>query len=355
MLRALAGPCLLVLLAACAKTEPPSGPDASRPRAPSASPPSAAAQPAPSAAPVEPPPIADTSFRMPTAERIIAIGDIHGDVKAARNALKLGGAIDDSGKWVGGPLVVVQTGDQLDRGDDEPQILDLFARLKGEAKAAGGALYALDGNHEVMNVQGDFRYVTEDGFHDFSDRHASEPVAHSLEALPIERRGRATAFLPGGDMARRLATQPIVIQVGDNLFVHGGLLEAHVRYGLGRINREAREWMTGPPNSPAPRSLLDQEAPIWTRAYSDGPPPADKCDELGRVLTALSAKRLVVGHTVQKDGINSACSERVWRIDVGLSRFFGGRPSVLEIRGDQVRVLTAEPSAHPARGPQQDP
>jgi hypothetical protein len=267
-------------------------------------------------------------------------------VRAARDALRLAGAIDPTGKWIGGPLVVVQTGDQLDRGDDEPQILDLFERLRAEAKAAGGALYALNGNHEIINVQGDFRYVTEDGFHDFSDRRGDARLTHLLEALPAERRGRAVAFFPGGDVARRLSAQPVVIQVGDNVFVHGGVLEAHVRYGLGRINREAREWMTGAPTAPAPRILLDPEAPIWTRDYSDGAPTALHCAELGRVLWALSAKRLVVGHTVQKQGINSACNEQVWRIDVGLSRFYGAKPSVLEIRGDRLRVLLAEsPSA----------
>jgi hypothetical protein len=284
----------------------------------------------------------DTSFRFPTAERIIAIGDIHGDVHAARDALRLGGAIDSAGKWVGGALVVVQTGDQLDRGDDEPQILDLFERLRAEAKAAGGALHALNGNHEVINAQGDFRYVTEDGFHDFSDRHPDARVAPLLERLPEASRGRAVAFLPGGDIAKRLSQQLVVIQVGENVFVHGGVLEAHVRYGLGRINRETREWLTGSPSAPAPRMLVAPEAPIWTRDYSDGTPPAEKCAELERVLAALSAKRLIVGHTVQKQGINSACADKVWRIDVGLSRFYGAKPSVLEIRRDRVRVLSAE-------------
>lgn len=327
---------LLTVGLSCSKTEPPTNPVSSQ-----QSKPAPMAAPAAASASNALPAIEDASFRFPAAERIVAIGDIHGDVHAARDALKLGGAIDSAGKWIGAALVVVQTGDQLDRGDDEPQILDLFARLRKEAKAAGGALYALDGNHEILNAQGDFRYVTPDGFHDFSDRHADARLAPLLEQLPEERRGRAAAFLPGGDVARRLAEQPVVIEVGDTVFVHGGVLEAHVRYGLGRINREAREWLTGPPAAPGPRVLVDPEAPIWTRDYSDGTPSPDKCAELERVLSALSAKRLVVGHTVQKQGINAACADKVWRIDVGLSRFYGAKPSVLEIRGDQVRVLTA--------------
>jgi hypothetical protein len=47
----------------------------------------------------------------------------------------------------------------------------------------------------------------------------------------------------------------------------------------------------------------------------------------------------VIGHTVQKGGITSACDARLWRIDVGLSRHYGGPTQVLEIRGDTVKVL----------------
>jgi hypothetical protein len=345
VLRAARASCaLLVLALACSKAEAPPSP----PRAIEGA--TEAKKPATPAAPAQaspPPALEDTSFQFPSAPRIVAIGDLHGDARAARNALRLGGAIDASGKWIGGSLVVVQTGDQLDRGDDEPQILDLFERLRVEAKAAGGALYALNGNHEIMNAQGDFRYVTEDGFHDFSDRHPDARLTPLLERLPESNRGRAVAFLPGGEIARRLSQQLVVIQVGDTVFVHGGVLEAHVRYGLGRINREAREWLTGPPTLPAPHILIDPEAPLWTRDYSDGAPTSDKCAELERVLSRLAAKRLVVGHTVQKQGINSACADKVWRIDVGLSRFYGAQPSVLEIRDQQVHVLSAEAATQP--------
>src|SRR4051812_18225065 len=132
----------LTLAIACGKTEPPSTPDAG-----------ARALPVAAAPKVEAPRAADPSFQLPAVERIVAIGDLHGDVSALRAALRLAGAIDEAGKWIGGKLVVVQTGDQLDRGDDEPQILDLFQRLRIEAAAAGGAVHVLNGNHEVMNVQ----------------------------------------------------------------------------------------------------------------------------------------------------------------------------------------------------------
>ena len=63
-------------------------------------------------------------------QRIVAFGDVHGDLEAARGALRLAGAIDEQDHWIGGDLIVVQTGDQLDRGDQEQEILDLFERLR---------------------------------------------------------------------------------------------------------------------------------------------------------------------------------------------------------------------------------
>jgi hypothetical protein len=280
------------------------------------------------------------SFKRPRAARIVAIGDLHGDLAATRAALRLAGALGADDHWMGGKLVVVQTGDQLDRGDDEPEIIDLLEGLSKEASAAGGALYALNGNHEVMNVAGDFRYVTPDGFRDYAGR---EAALHRqvVERAPAEQRGRAAAFLPGESVAKRLALRPSILQVGDNVFVHGGLLEKHVRYGIDRINREIQTWMAAPRLERAPSIAMSPDGPLWLRLYSDGVPARSACDELGKVLRLLSAKRLVVGHTVQEQGINSACDGRVWRIDVGLSRFYGKPPSVLEITSDSARAIRA--------------
>jgi hypothetical protein len=105
-------------------------------------------------------PVGATPLRVPAAGRIVAIGDLHGDLNATRQALRLAGAIDASDQWIGGDLVVVQTGDQLDRGDNEQEILDLFERLASQAAKTGGAVYSLNGNHELMNAVFDFRYVT---------------------------------------------------------------------------------------------------------------------------------------------------------------------------------------------------
>jgi calcineurin-like phosphoesterase family protein len=272
----------------------------------------------------------------PAKPRVVAIGDLHGDLDHARRALRLAGAIDEHDQWVGGPLVVVQTGDEIDRGDDDRLILDLVESLKKQAAATGGELIALLGNHEIMNASADFRYVTPGGFAAFS-LFARGDAGPLPEGLPREAAGRAAAFLPPGVYAKVLEMRPFLVKVGDSVFVHGGILPKHVAYGLDRMNDELDAWLDGKrPQPPAP--LVAEDGPVWTREYSADPGGTD-CADLGDALARLGARRMVVGHTVQNQGVNSACDGRVWRIDVGLSHYYGGPIQALELRGDQVTVL----------------
>ncbi len=269
------------------------------------------------------------------AGRIVAIGDVHGDLTAARNALRLAGAIDEHDRWVGGALVVVQVGDQLDRGDEDRQVLELFGRLADEAPASGGQVLSVLGNHETMNVDGWMDYVTEGGFRAFDDLAGLDVDNPELRAFPAHERARRAAFLPGGPYARRLIRRDVVVQLGETVFVHGGVLPGHLGYGLTRINDETRRWIAGE----APRPSHVGDGPLWTTVYSSTVVAPGTCAVLDEVLAALSAKRMVVAHVVQGEGITSACSGRVWRIDVGLARYYGGPVEVLELTADAVAPL----------------
>lgn len=295
-----------------------------------------------SGAPVAPPKSdavpAVKEARHPGAERVVAIGDLHGDLQAMRDVLRLAGATDESDRWVGGKLVVVQTGDQLDRGDDEREILDGLQELALQARAAGGAVVVLNGNHETMNVQGDFRYVTPGALGDFAgadDRLLPPAIARQV---PEAVKDRARALLPGGKYAKLLGERPVIAIVGDSVFAHGGVHWEHVLYGIDRLNRETAAWMRG--EAPEPSMLQSEDSPVWSRRYSTPAPTAEACRELERVLDALGARRLVVGHTIQAQGISSACGERVFRIDVGMSAHYGGqRVMALEITPRGTRIL----------------
>ncbi|HEX8256410.1 MAG TPA: metallophosphoesterase, partial [Allosphingosinicella sp.] len=93
------------------------------------------------------------------AERIVAIGDLHGDHAAWRQIAAAAGLIDQAGRWAGGRAILVQTGDVTDRGPDSLKIIRDLRRLQSEAQRAGGRVIAVVGNHEAMNVTGDLRYV----------------------------------------------------------------------------------------------------------------------------------------------------------------------------------------------------
>ena len=88
------------------------------------------------------------------------------------------------------------------------------------------------------------------------------------------------------------------------------------------------------------------DAPVWSRLYSEDEPSAAACKTLSQVLSRLAAKRMVVGHTVQAHGISSACDEQVFRIDVGMSEYYGQEGvSALEITSGKTRILSGNKAA----------
>jgi hypothetical protein len=258
----------------------------------------------------------------PVSPRLVAIGDLHGDLDSTLEAFRVGGLIDDDNRWIGGAAWAVQVGDQLDRGDEELEIQDFLEALAVEAEAAGGKLVVLNGNHELMNVDGNFNYVTPDGFTDFGGL-----------------QGRAAAFAPGSALAKRLAARPSYLISHDTLFVHGGVTVGYAD-DLADLDAEARAWMRGE-QADRPALLTDGSGPVWDRTFGETE-SASVCAAADKTMAALGVERLVVAHTVQYDGINAICDDRVWRIDVGLSDYYAALAAptqVLQIDDGEASVL----------------
>ncbi len=248
--------------------------------------------------------------------RVVAIGDLHADLPTTLSVLQMAGLVDALGQWSGGETVFVQTGDQTDRGPDSKEVLELLMALQGQAAAAGGQVIVLLGNHEVMNLGGDLRYVSPEDVQDFGSAQAREQ-----------------AFSAQGALGAWLRERPMVAQVGDTVFVHGGITPRFAQMGLPGMNALAKGVVSGQ----LPRGQLGDDSPIWYRGYlqDDG-----ACQELERALESLGARRMVVGHTTQRTGrIAVGCEGRVLGIDTGISSHYGAHAAAVEFREGDAWVL----------------
>jgi Calcineurin-like phosphoesterase len=271
--------------------------------------------------------------------RIVAIGDLHGDFEATKKVFQLVGAIDENENWIGKNLVVVQTGDFLDRGKDELKIVNFLRKLIPKAKKAGGAVHILLGNHEILNIRGVVEYSDDSSLKDFEKFVSNNKSKSKFENLPENHRGKAIAFAPGGPLSQFLSKSRIIMILGDTLFVHGGVLLSHINYGIEKINKETSSWIKGEVPK-MPKIIKGRKAPTWVRKFSKKRMGEKKCRKLEKVLKKAGVNRLVVGHTIQKHGITSACLGKIWRIDVGLSSVYkSGLIQALEITKNGVKVL----------------
>ena len=108
------------------------------------------------------------------SESLVAIGDVHGDFDDFVAILQHTGLIDKQNHWTGGKTTFVQAGDLLDRGPKPREVMDLMMALEKEAGKAGGRVVSLLGNHEMMNIMGDLRYVTPVNYASFADSNSEQ-------------------------------------------------------------------------------------------------------------------------------------------------------------------------------------
>ena len=305
-----------------------------------------------------------------TTERVVAIGDVHGAFDTFVAILREAGLIGGNRRWSGGRAVLVQTGDVLDRGPDSKKVLDLLRSLETDAARAGGQVHALVGNHEVMRLIGDMRYVSAKEYEAFQTPESSS-VRNALFAsasTAMRDQARKTgekfdegayskaffaetplglvemhrAFSPKGDYGGWLRTRRAFIKLNGILFVHGGFSPAVAASGCAALATRTRlELQAATLDATKAVELLSREdGPLWYRGLVNG--TATEAD-VTAVLTALGAKAIVVGHSSTKDGkIQPHFGGRVVAIDTGMlgGTFYpNGAPSALEITGDTMTAI----------------
>jgi len=269
-----------------------------------------------------PVPASEPAATFSGVNRVVAVGDVHGDYDRFLDLIRLAELVDKNNHWSGGNTHLVQTGDILDRGPDSKKVMDLLMALEKEAMKAGGRVHALIGNHEAMNILGDLRYV-----------HPGETASYGGEEQ------FKAAMDPSGKYGKWIASHNCVVKINDILFVHGGISPDYLEHSLEALNRMVRkELQTGDPKKA--KTCQSSDGPLWYRGFTkDDDKSLDQHVE--NVKKQFDVKKVVVGHTVSKEGIQTRCSGTVIMIDVGISRAYGGKPACLLIESGQFRVLTS--------------
>lgn len=295
-------------------------------------------------------------------QRLVAIGDIHGNYSLLLNILLASHLVDRPNKqegssltlnWIGNDSIVVFVGDLLDKGQEEEKCLRLICRIAQQAKTVGGAVVCLWGNHEAMNTEECFMCVANDQA--FSETFSAVFEAHDVENEENENNLdettersakkpkidptelRKKVFARGGLLAQAfLSKLKVAVKVGRSVLVHGGLVKRHLDHfgggiqGIAAMNKAGTEWILSVNQDPPFMDCLDppedswaldmDQGPQWMRDYSKSKELTTNAKgKVDDVLQCLDVDRIIVGHTEQSllGGVNSTYDAKVWRVDIG--------------------------------------
>lgn len=368
----------------------------------------------------------------PAPARIVAVGDVHGAYDEFTALLRSVGLIDSRLAWAGGTTAFVQTGDVVDRGVKQRECLDLLMALQRQAPQDGGEVIPLVGNHEVMNVIGDLRYVTPAMFHAFASEDAERRreaarqdymaflaahAGHGHEVVaPADGEAQQKwtsehppgffeyrdAFGPDGQYGKWIRSNRAVVQVGDGVFVHGGLNPALPFNSLRELDEQVVADL--PAFDVMWKALVDAkvvwrymtfaeavrfageelawrqaEGPIgefgarldvirllgyksWITLSADGPlwyrglatePEAKLDGALTAMLARLKATYVVAGHSVvASKEVTARFGSRVFLIDTGmLGEVYSGRGSALEVKDGRFLAHRVDERPRPMPSP----
>ena len=221
-------------------------------------------------------------------ERLLALSDIEGNFPALKMMLQAAQVMDDKFRWSFGKGHLVLVGDFFDRGLNVTECLWLIYKLENEAEAAGGKVHFILGNHELLNLSGEYGYVRR----------------KYMENAALMGDDYSLWYNEHTELGRWLRTKNAVERIGDYVFCHGGISPAlaNTPLRLQDINILTRKFMGKPEyeiNDSLARLIFDTELGIfWFRgAAKNKLSDAD----IENILKFAGAKRMVIGHTLVPD------------------------------------------------------
>jgi hypothetical protein len=228
--------------------------------------------------------IPDFSQEYIGVSNLVVISDIHGQYDLTIELLKAHGVIDDNNNWNYGKGHLVVNGDILGRGDRVTEVLWLVYKLEQQAKAKGGHVHFLLGNHELMVIENDLRFLNE--------KYVS--AAGIMGIRPANLYGEDAVL---GNWLRK---RPIVITIDDLLITHAGISPAFIGRNLTakKVNTLFYKKILKASNSrknELQNFLTGEEGPIWYRGYFIQPSPTEQ--QLDDMLDYFDSKKIIVGHT----------------------------------------------------------
>jgi hypothetical protein len=309
---------------------------------------------------------AETPCVFTGVDKIVAVGDLHGDFENFVKILLGTKLVDQDLHWTAGRTHLVQVGDILDRGPSARKIFDLLIQLEKEAERAGGRVHVLLGNHEEMALAGisfDYPgYVTLSQFlsfipEDYLDAKQTEFIKKRMAGLPVgpepptipntEIQEYWKGLMQNDEEAQQkyfeslrsrygpwLLGRNAVIKINDVVFVHGGISERFSKIPLEKINSDLRYELELAMRGAKfrPRIMYAPNSPLWYRDLAND--EKSMTGEVDRILANLKAKRMVVGHSPHGFGTLRTMERfggRIFVIDTGISARYGGHYSALII------------------------
>ena len=224
----------------------------------------------------------------PASKRMLVLSDIEGNFEAMKMMLLTAGVMDKQFRWTFGDGDLVLHGDFFDRGLNVTECLWLLYKLDGEAEAAGGRLHFILGNHEIMNLQGNYNYVRNKYIENAKLLHLNYPDLYNQNT----------------ELGRWLRTKNSIEKIGDVVFCHGGISPKLAQSGLSlaEINKIARKHLgvnEQEIKSPAARLIFDRNNGVfWFRGLAKTQTTVEDVD---MIMEYLGAKRIILGHTLKKD------------------------------------------------------